>query len=52
MVDAEDKDHNINERIYHTKKETRWKKRASNIIIKEEKKMTHDIIQDTQFMMK
>ena len=52
MMDAEDKDHNTNERIYHTEKETRRKKHASNIIIQDEKKMTHDIIQDTQFMMK
>ena len=51
-VAAEDKANDANERRKHTEHETRREKHVSNIIIQNEKKKAHDIMEDTQFIMK
>ena len=49
---AEDKAHDANGRRKHAEHEKRREKHASNIIIQDEKKKAHDIMEDTQFTMK
>ena len=52
MVAAEDKAHDANERRKHADNKTRWEKHVSNILIQDEKKKAHGIMEDAQFMMK
>ena len=51
-VAAEEKARDDNERRNNDDQETRREKHASNIIIQNENKKAHDIMEDAQFMMK
>ena len=51
-VSAEDKDHDVNEIRKHYEHKTRREKHESNILISDEKKKAHDIMEDTEFMTK
>ena len=51
-VAAEDKDHDANESRNHADHETWREKNVSNILIQNEKKKAHGIMEDVQFMMK
>ena len=51
-VDAEDKAHDANERRNHAEHEIWQEKHASNILIQDEKKKYHDIMEGAQFMTK
>ena len=49
---AEDKDHDANDRRNHADHETWRDKYAYNILIQNENKKAHNIMEDAQFMMK
>ena len=51
-VDAEDKARDANERRNHYEHDTRRDKHAPNIFIHNEKKESHDLMKNAQFMMK
>ena len=51
-VAVEDKAHGANDRRMHAKNKTQQEKHALNILIHDEKKKAHDIIEDAQFIMK
>ena len=51
-VAAEDKDHDANESRNHADHETWREKNVSNILIQNEKKKAHGIMEDAQFMIK
>ena len=51
-VAAKDKAHDANDRRKNAEHKTRREKHVSNIIIQDEKKKAHDIMENMQFTMK